>query len=180
MSESNWKKKVFYFPSSDGDTYRVFIDDEITEPSDYRDVITALRGATERDMVEFEINSMGGCLHTALAITSAIEDCAALTVANVSRAESAAMFLVMACEGLNIEAGAVCMVHNFQTSYGYNIPSNLQGNLEAEKYLFKTLVERYLKELLTEEEMKDILETSRDIYFKEYEIEMRLNKDSLH
>lgn len=72
------------------------------------------------------------------------------------------------------------MVHNFQTSYGYNIPSNLQGNLEAEKYLFKTLVERYLKELLTEQEMKDILETSRDIYFKGYEIEMRLNKDSLH
>lgn len=180
MSESNWKKKVFYFPSDDGDTYRIFIDGEITRSSDYRDVLTALREATERDMVEFEINSIGGCLHTTLAITSAIDNCAALTVANVSRAESAAMLVAMACDGFNIDAGAVCMVHNFQTSYGYNTPNNLQSNLESEKYLYKTLVGRYLKELLTEQEMRDILETSRDIYFKEYEIEMRLNKDSLH
>lgn len=51
----------------------VFLDTDISEPSNYRDLISLLFNAGENDTINIFINSQGGHLNSALAIIEGIK-----------------------------------------------------------------------------------------------------------
>ena len=53
--------------------YEVFLDEELSEPSNYRELISVLFNASENDTITFYINTIGGSLATTLAIIEGIK-----------------------------------------------------------------------------------------------------------
>ena len=156
--------------------YRVFIDEGITDPSYYRDVLNVLASAKEEDVVEFRLNTGGGQLRSALPIMNAITSTEARTIAVVEGlVASAGTFILLACDDVIIKPLSGAMVHaprfgalgtmqEMKTSLDYDLP-----------YCRRVCEEIYAGFLLPEEIIA-MVEDSKEYYMDEEELLDRLKK----
>jgi ATP-dependent protease ClpP protease subunit len=90
----------------------VFIDSDIEEPAEYRDLISILFNANEGDSISIFINSGGGHMDTALAIVEGLKATSAHTTAILLGAcHSAASIITMYCDEVAVTDSAYMMVH---------------------------------------------------------------------
>lgn len=90
----------------------IYIDDEITEPSNYRKEFEALINATQNDSVTIVINSPGGSCDTGIQLVSAIKQCNAHVTAYIpSMCASMATGIALACDNWIIGEHTAFMCH---------------------------------------------------------------------
>lgn len=97
--------------------HNVFLDENIVEPSEYRELIQLLLQSTELDTVEMIINNSGGYLHTARAVIESIKtaDCHVRAVL-IGECHSAASMIALSCKEITVLDSAQMMIH--QASWG--------------------------------------------------------------
>ena len=155
--------------------YDVFLDTDISEPSDYRELNYLLNTATENDQFNFYINSPGGQLNTALMLIESLKVTNAATTAIVQgECHSAASMILMYCDNALILDSAHMMLHT--ATYG---TVGNTGNVKAHTEFTTKQVEKLLDEtyagFITEEEMKQV-KLGVEFWFDAEEIRTRLKK----
>jgi ATP-dependent protease ClpP protease subunit len=153
----------------------IYLDDEITSPSDYREVYHALSNAGPQDLVKIHINSPGGRLDSGIQIINHIRHCEALVV-GVLHMDCASMAsgIFLACHDWEINKFSTMMVHS--CSYG---AGGKQSDIKNRVNFMTDFNEKFIREIytgfLTEEEI-DLILKGDDIYFSAEEIDKKLEQ----
>ena len=153
----------------------LYIDDEITSPSEYREIYHALSNAGPQDLVKIHINSPGGRLDAGIQIINHIKHCEALVV-GVLHMECASMAsgIFLACHDWEINKFSTMMVHS--CSYG---AGGKQSDIKTRVNFMTDYNEMFVREnytgFLTDEELDRVLKGD-DIYFTAEEIDKKLVK----
>lgn len=151
----------------------VFLDTEISEPPNYRDLISLLFNAGENDTINIFINSQGGHLNSALAIIEGIKHSNAnVTGIIMGECYSAASMIALNCHNVVVLDSANMMIHT--ASFG---TAGNTGNVKAYtdftvKEIEKLLVSTY-EHFLTKDEI-DKIKTGVEIWLSSDDITKRL------
>lgn len=159
--------------------YDVFLDSNIEEPSEYRELLSILFGATEDDTVNIFINSNGGHLDTALAIVEGLKSTSAhVTAVIIGACHSAASIISMYCHEVAVLDNAYSMVHT--ASYG---TAGNTGNVKAHTEFTTRQVEKLLNDtyegFLTKEELTKVKQ-GVELWFDADEIRARMKNRVKH
>ena len=155
--------------------YDVFIDTDIEEPAEYRDLISLLFSAGEYDSINIFINSNGGNLDTALAVVEGLKCTQARVIAHIVGAcHSAASIISMYCHEVAVLDSAYSMVHTATFGTVGNT-----GNVRAHTDFTVKMVERLLHEtyegFLTASELQEV-KKGVELWFDAEEIRERMKK----
>lgn len=136
--------------------FDVFLDSNIEEPSEYRELLSIMFGATDDDTINIFINSNGGHLDTALAIVEGLKSTNAhVTAVIIGACHSAASIISMYCHEVAVLDNAYSMVHT--ASYG---TAGNTGNVKAHTEFTTRQVEKLLNEtyegFLTKDELTKV------------------------
>lgn len=153
--------------------YDVFLDSNIEEPSEYRELLSILFNASEDDTVNIFINSNGGHLDTALAIVEGLKSTSArVTAVIIGACHSAASIISMYCHEVAVLDNAYSMVHT--ASYG---TAGNTGNVKAHTEFTTRQVEKLLNEtyegFLNKEELVKVKQ-GVELWFDADEIRSRM------
>ncbi len=151
----------------------VFIDTDIGEPQEYRELISILFNANEYDTVSMFINSSGGNLDSALSIIEGVKNTAAtVTAFIVGACHSAASFISMYCHQVVVLDSAYSLVHT--ATFG---SVGMTGNVKAHTDFTVRQVEKLLNEtydgFLTKEELAKV-KSGVELWFSAEEIRERM------
>jgi ATP-dependent protease ClpP protease subunit len=157
--------------------YRVYIDNDVTVPSAYREIINLLLSAKEKDIIYVDINTYGGDLYSTIAIVNAIRDSEAKTVADVTHASSAGSFIALACDVCNPLPHGDFYLHEIQSHTGGSVSTQLNEVLHL-KEKQKTFFRDVYKGFLTDEEINDLLDgkSKEGMYIDAEEAKVRLER----
>lgn len=152
----------------------VFIDTDIGEPGEYRELISILFNASENDTINIFINSGGGNLDTALAIVEGLKNTAAeVTAIIIGACHSAASIISMYCDRVAVLDNAYSMVHT--ASFG---TAGNTGNVKSYTDFTVRQVERLLHEtyegFLTKDELAKVKD-GVELWFDSDEMRRRMN-----
>ena len=133
--------------------YDVFLDENLGEPADYRDLLSVLFNACENDTIHLFINCNGGHLDTTVAIVEGLKYTAADTTAIILGAcHSGASMIALFCHNVAVTDNSYMMIHT--ASFGssiiahFNLPSSIQFFLQNLFLRFDKLSLEYLIFLL--------------------------------
>ena len=154
--------------------YRVFVDEVITNPSYYRDVLNVLYSAKEEDIIEFRLNTDGGQVRSVIPIMNGILGTEARTIAIVEGVTmSAGTFILLACDEVEIRPFSGAMVHAANGGFIGDMQSlNSQVNFEMSR--LKDIIYQVYEGFMSEEEIREMIEDSREFYMNEDELISRL------
>lgn len=173
IAQTRARDEYIHVSIQESKVYTVFLDGDITEPHNYRDLLSVMFNSTENDVIDFVINSGGGNLSTALAIIEAIKHTQARVSATViGDCHSAASIILMACPEVIVCDSASCLIHT--ASYGI---SGNNGMVKAftefnVKQIDKLLDDTYIG-FLTVGELENI-KNGIEMWFSADEIRERL------
>ena len=151
----------------------VFIDSDVGEPSQYRELLSLLFNASEGDTFHFFINSNGGHLDSALAIIEGLKNTQGHVIAFIIGAcHSAASFISMYCHEVAVLDNAYSMIHT--ASFG---AAGMTGNVKSHTDFTVRQVEKLLNEtyegFLTKEELVKV-KSGVELWFDADEIRERM------
>jgi ATP-dependent protease ClpP protease subunit len=153
--------------------YDVYLDGEIGEPSQYREIYHALINAGHQDLVLLHINSNGGRLDAGTQIINHIKNCKAKVV-GVMHMEAASMAsaIMLACNDWELNTFSTAMIHS--CSYG---AIGKQSDIRTRVDFTTKFNEKYIREnytgFLTEDEIDRVLKGD-DLYFDSEQLEEKL------
>lgn len=176
VSCANTPAAVYMVDSGEGTyRYRIFITEDIVEPSHYRMATNALFEAGLDDEVEIILNTGGGSLDTTLQIISAIRACSApVTAVCMGSVESAGTMIMLACDYYTIHPFTTFMFHSPYTDLSGDscaIRQRLEFDTEYYHKLFQSIYEGFMDE----DEICAILDTTGEVWMTDEEVEDRLN-----
>lgn len=153
--------------------FDVFLDSDISEPSDYRELLAMLFNATEDDTVNIFINSNGGHLDTALAVVEGLKATSAkVTAVIIGACHSAASIISMYCHEVAVLDNAYSMVHT--ASFG---AQGNTGNVKAHTEFTVRQVEKLLNDtyegFLTKDELVKV-KSGVELWFDADQIRERM------
>lgn len=156
---------------------RFFLDEEIGEPSYYRNLLQVLLSANDNDVIELWINSSGGDLSSAEAIMSAISSTEATVVAIVNgKAYSAASMIMLACHEIVIMPTASVMCHEASwVSAGKGSDQKAYTEFSTKK--IDKLIEDVYEGFLSASEIHSV-KNGKEIWLVADEVNERLSKRS--
>lgn len=151
----------------------VFLDGDIEEPANYRELLALLFNAGEEDTINIFINSNGGHLDTALAVVEGLKSTnASVTAVLIGACHSAASIISMYCDNVAVLDNAYSMVHT--ASFGAVGNTN---NVKAHTEFTVRQVERLLNEtyegFLNKEELHKV-KAGVELWFDADEIRQRM------
>lgn len=169
--EVHWKKMT-------SNLGRIFLDEPITNPSKYRNVIDALESVSENDIIEFRLNTPGGNVYSALSLYNAILNCPAHTRAIVDGVvASAGTDIVMACDEVVVMKNTAMMCH----AASYGTWGDMKSVRNHTEFLFDSmsrLTNEIYEGFLTQEEINNMIEHSLEYWMHDEEIIQRLKNRS--
>lgn len=149
------------------------LDEDIKEPSYYRNLIEVLNNATEQDLVVLNINSGGGMLDSAISIIDALRNTRANTLAWISgSAYSAAGLIALSCQNVEVGEFATFMCHNSQYGLG-GYTTEIKDRALFEHKMTSKIMQNVYRHFLTDDEIKSIL-MNNTIWLDSEEIQERL------
>lgn len=167
-NNSNGSVKTF-----SSNVYTWYIDEVITTPVKYRDLISTLDFAGDNDIVRIHLNTPGGCLATTAAIVRAITQSRAKVVGIVDgQIASAGTILALSCD--IVYFGDMCYAMFHTASYGtWGDTNKLSSHVDfSQDYIYNSLYYHYTG-FLTEEEIEDMFHNSREIWMGAEELRSR-------
>lgn len=153
--------------------YDLYLDEDIGEPSRYRDLISTLDYASQGDVVRLHFNTIGGRTDTASAIRRAILNSPAKVVGIVDGCViSAGTMIMTACD--DVVFGDLSWGQFHTVSWGTSGDSNKMQSFNefSQNHIYKMLLSVYTG-FLTEEEIDDMFYNSREIYMDAEELRVR-------
>ena len=155
--------------------YEFNLDEEITVPSYYRNLIEVLNNATEQDLVVLNINSDGGMLDSAISIIDALRNTRATTLAWISgSAYSAAGIIALSCQNLEVGEFASLMCHNSQYGLG-GYTTDIKDRAVFEHKMISKIMHSVYKHFLSVDEVEAVL-SNKTIWMDADEIVERFAK----
>lgn len=155
--------------------YEFNLDEEIKEPSYYRNLIEVLNNATEQDLVVLNINSGGGHLDSAISIIDALRNTRANTLAWISgSAYSAAGIIALSCQNLEVGEFASLMCHNSQYGLG-GYTTDIKDRAVFEHKMISKIMHSVYKHFLSNQEIESVL-ANKTIWMDADEIIERFTK----
>lgn len=153
--------------------YDVFLDSDVEEPSQYRELISALFNAGEDDTMTIFINSNGGHLDTALAIVEGLKLTNAAVTAVINGAcHSAASIISMYCHSVVVLDSAYSMVHTASFGASGNT-SNVKSHTEFTVKQVEKLLNDTYEGFLNKEELAKVKQ-GVELWFSADEIRTRM------
>lgn len=170
---TNTLDNIYVKPSPQNFAY--FIDGDIGEPSDYRELQQVLISMQEGDELELQINCFGGFLHTTTMLSNSIRNTKGHVHGVLNGvAMSGGSILLLSCHSVEVMPHSTFMSH---TSNGYNggkLSDTVRSVASSAKQL-EALYRDVYYGFYTEEEITDILD-GKDSYLEYDEICERLEK----
>lgn len=150
------------------------LDEDIKEPSYYRNLIEVLNNATEQDLVVLNINSGGGMLDSAISIIDALRNTRANTLAWISgSAYSAAGLIALSCQNVEVGEFATFMCHNSQYGLG-GYTTDIKDRALFEHKMTCKIMQSVYRFFLSPEEIESVL-MNKTIWMDSDEIIERLS-----
>ena len=151
------------------------LDEEISAPNYYRNLIQVLDNATEADFVYFKINSPGGRGDACSAILHAIAHTEATTIAEiVCDCHSAASLIALSCNVLIVSDFANMLCHSARFGTGGKSTDVLASAMHHKKISDSMITNAY-KDFLTDEEIADVI-NGKELYLDAEQINQRALK----
>lgn len=145
-------------------THLVFLDEDITSPGNYRDVIHCLATCNENDNVNILINSSGGRTDSAWAIIEAMKGCRGdVSVTVIGAAYSAASMLACMAPECYIADSAEFMLHTAHYGSIGTVP-NVKGQTDFATRQINKLLDQAYKGFLTDKELEE-LKNGKEFWF---------------
>ena len=155
--------------------YSVPIDEDIQEPSYYRNVLKMLQDATQYDFVKFVINSNGGRLDGLSSILHGVKTTQAQTIAEiVGDCHSAASILALSCDQVIVGDYASMLCHSARWGF-VGKSSDVVGHTLHNKKISDRLMREAYKDFLSEKEIDRVLE-GHELYLDSDDIAERLSQ----
>jgi ATP-dependent Clp protease, protease subunit len=159
--------------------YDVFIDDEVSEPADYRELIATLFNAGEGDSVAIYINSPGGNLDSALAIIEGLKNTQArVTGIIIGACHSAASLISMYCHEVAVMDNAYSLVHTASFGSSGNT-NNVKSHTEFTVKMVEKLLNETYEGFLSKEELAKVKQ-GVELWFDADEIRKRFESRVKH
>ena len=156
-------------------THLVFIDDDITAPSNYRDVIHCLATCGENDSVNMLVNSSGGRTDSIWQIIEAMKGCRGdVSVTVIGAAYSAASMLACMAPECYIADSAEFMLHTAHYGSIGTVP-NVKGQTDFATRQINKLLDQAYKGFLTDKELEE-LKNGKEFWFDSDEAIKRMGK----
>lgn len=155
--------------------YDVYLDEEIKDPTYYRQAFQVLRSAQRGDLIRIYISSHGGNLNSALIFKNCIENCEADVVAIIeAEAYSAASLIALSAPNIEVKPYATMMLHSASFGSGGSV-QNVRDHVEFTGRHAESLMDEVYRDFISEEEMID-LKKGRELWFDYKEISERLDR----
>lgn len=155
--------------------YDIYLDEDIKDPSYYRNAFQVLRTALQGDLIRIYISTVGGDMETAIMFRNNIQGCQADVIAVVEgQAFSAGSLIALSCPSIEVKPYSTMMLHN--ASFGsVGSVQNIRDHVDFTSRHAESLMEEVYKGFITEEEMVD-LKRGRELWFDYNQISERLDK----
>lgn len=154
-------------------THLVFIDDDITSPSNYRDVIHCLATCSENDSVNLLVNSSGGRTDSIWQIIEAMKGCRGdVSVTVIGAAYSAASMLACMAPECYIAESAEFMLHTAHYGSIGTVP-NVKGQTDFATRQINRLLDKAYTGFLTDKELEE-LKNGKEYWFDAEEAGKRM------
>jgi ATP-dependent protease ClpP protease subunit len=156
-------------------THLVFIDDDITDPRNYRDVIHCLATCSENDSVNLLVNSSGGRTDSIWQIIEAMKGCRGdVSVTVIGAAYSAASMLACMAPECYIAESAEFMLHTAHYGSIGTVP-NVKGQTDFATRQINRLLDTAYKGFLTDKELQE-LKNGKEFWFDAEEAGKRMTR----
>jgi ATP-dependent protease ClpP protease subunit len=156
-------------------THLVFLDEDITSPGNYRDVIHCLATCGENDNVNILINSSGGRTDSAWAIIEAMKGCRGdVSVTVLGAAYSAASMIACMADECYIADSAEFMLHTAHYGSIGTVP-NVQGQTEFATRQINKLLDKAYTGFLTPKELEE-LKNGKEFWYDSEEAGKRMTR----
>jgi ATP-dependent protease ClpP protease subunit len=165
---------VYYKPSPQYLAY--YLDSDIEEPSNYRELTQALDSMQEGDHLTIYINCHGGYLHTTSALFASIQVCKGHvhTVLN-GVACSGGGIIFLAGHSCEVYPHSTFMAHASLGGVGYQKLPDTTKRIEHDNKQLKAFYEEVYKYFMTEDEIAAMLD-GKDFWFDAEELNVRLTR----
>jgi ATP-dependent protease ClpP protease subunit len=159
--------------------YNVFLDSEIGEPSEYRELLTILFNAPPDSLIYLYINCTGGNLDTTLAIVEAIKTCdAKVSAILIGSCHSAASIIALNCDEIIVLDNAYSMVHTASFGSSGNV-GTVKSHTEFVIAQIDKLIENTYSGFLNKEELARV-KNGNELWFNAEDIRKRLKRKFKH
>jgi ATP-dependent Clp protease, protease subunit len=157
----------------------VFIDSEVTEPSDYRELIATLFNAGDGDTMAIYINSPGGHLDSALAIIEGLKNTQChVTGVIIGSCHSAASLISMYCHEVAVMDNAYSMIHTASFGSSGNT-NNVKSHTEFTVKMVEKLLNETYEGFLSKDELSKVKQ-GVELWFDAEEIRGRMKSRVKH
>lgn len=155
--------------------YDIYLDEEIKDPTYYRNVFQVLRQAQEGDIVRIYISSTGGSLNSAVMFKNNIESCRGEVVAIIeAEAYSAASLIALSCSQIHVMPYSSVMCHSAVFGSGGTV-QNIRDHVTFIGKHAEDFMEEVYRDFLSPEELAD-LKKGRELWFDYQETGERLDR----
>lgn len=156
-------------------THLVFIDEDITSPGNYRDIIHCLATCSENDNVNILINSSGGRTDSAWAIIEAMKGCRGdVSVTVLGAAYSAASMIACMADECYFAESSEMMLHTAHYGSIGTVP-NVKDQTDFATRQINKLLDTCYTGFLTPKEL-DELKNGKEFWFDADEAIKRMGK----
>ena len=168
------KHLEFYTEQISSVAMTVHIDEEIREPSYYRQVVQGIENLSEGDQLTFNIASPGGRLDGLEVVLSAIKNTDVVVIANIAGScHSAASILALNCDVIYVSPHASMLVH-FVSFGSVGASNHVLKQAEHTKKVSEKLFRETYEYFLTEEEIEKCIEDDYQLWLTSEDILERL------
>lgn len=167
-------RRYTYVKREDGSKLiHVYLIEDIEEPESYTSILKVLSLCKPEDEVIFHINSDGGRVSGALSLITAIKQCKAKTIAEVTSAASAATLITFACDKVILHYESEFMIHD-RTSGSYGTGKDNRKLAKHQDEYFMHLTMKYYRGFLSVEEIEKINLDSETEWFMGNNLKSRM------
>ncbi|MEJ5057947.1 MULTISPECIES: ATP-dependent Clp protease proteolytic subunit [unclassified Pseudomonas] len=146
--------------------YVIPITGDIGEIYEYGELVNILTYATEDDAVYIQLSSSGGKLETCDYLCRRMDECEAeITVEIGFTCASAASAIALHANDWVIYPSSTMMIHSCSYSPGHGKESDVRARAEFVERVNQEWIERTYQGFLIEEELIDVLDNGKDLYF---------------
>lgn len=156
-------------------SHHYFLDEEIGEPAQYRDLIQLLYMGSEDDQTNIFINSPGGHLSSAMAIIQSIHGCDGMVRAILNgECHSAASMIALNCPEIVVTDAAHMMVHTAQFGTGGST-QNVKYHADFSTIFINNIIDKTYYGFMTPDEIIEV-KKGVEFWFDADQIRARLTK----
>lgn len=163
----------YYVKSRSANQFTVFLDEPVTIPSYYRNVVNMMIDAGPEDQIVFMVNNPGGLWIGLVSLLEALKLTEATTIAVLTgEAHSSASIFSLHCDMVQVLDSATMLCHN--ASYGVGgKASDIARNVEHTQKTTRALMIDTYKNFLTDEEIEQMID-GKEFWLDAGEIRERL------